>query len=103
MFFLISLYFCFLMSILSACLVADVAWSIALEKVPVEDFFSLEDILDGLDLVDRITKSIMIMTNLMISWFMIRRFSSVSPGRHFPEVIGGTPRNEKNRTLGARE
>ena len=101
--FLVVLYFCFLMSILSACLVADIAWSIALDKVPVDEFFSLEDILYGLDLIDRITKSIMIMTNLMISWFMIRRFSSVSPGAALTEVIWGTPRNGKNRTPGTRE
>ena len=93
--FLVCLYFCFLMSILSACLVADIAWSIALDKFPIEDFFSLEDILDGLELMGRITKSIMIMTNLMISWFLIRRFSRVSPGAALPEVIGALLGTEK--------
>ena len=101
--FLVFLYFCFLMSILCACLVADIAWSIALGKFPIDEFFSLEDILDGLGLMERITKSIMILTNLMISWFMIRRFSSVSPGAVLSGVIRGTPRNGKNRTLGTRE
>ena len=93
--FLVSLYFCFLMSILSACLVADIAWSLALEKLPIDEFFSLEDILYGLDLIDRITKSIMIMTNLMISWFMIRRFSSVSPGQCLQKLLGALLGTEK--------
>jgi hypothetical protein len=78
--FIVALYFCFLLSLSSACLLANIAWSFAWDNFPIDRFAGLENILYALELDGRVFSSIMIMTDLLISWIMIRRFSGISHG-----------------------
>jgi hypothetical protein len=75
--FIIVLYFCFLMSILSACLLANTAWEFASYYFP-NHLIDIRDFSYVFELECRILKSIKIMTDLLISWIMIRRFSGIS-------------------------
>lgn len=74
------LYFRLISYVFFACLLANVAWSLASEYFPIEKFFDLRDTGYAIDLNHRIFKSVMIFTDLIISWIMIRRFSGISHG-----------------------
>jgi hypothetical protein len=78
--FIVALYFCFLLSLSTACLLANIAWSFASDNFPIGRFAGLANIEYALDLKRRFFKSIMIMTDLLISWIMIRGFSGISHG-----------------------
>ncbi len=100
--FFVCLYFCFLMSILSACLVADIAWSIALEQFPIDNFFSRRYLgWIGFDRQNHQKHN----DSDKFDDFVVHdpTFQQCLARGSAYRSYWGTPRNEKNRARGIRE